>query len=130
VIEVKFPDWVYQAKPPGKTSDPVGAAGTVGASLVEPGTESRAPSPDQAIGSLRVFTMAELAQLTSWQLDVLRNEIYARHGRTFNRADLREYFEHQPWYKPVYPPDGFPEGILTPTERFNANLIAEYQRTH
>jgi hypothetical protein len=32
-------------------------------------------------------------------LRVLRNEIYARHGRVFKDAELQKYFEAQPWYK-------------------------------
>ena len=35
------------------------------------------------------------------------NEIYARHGRKFNDANLQEYFNSQPWYTPVYTPDEF-----------------------
>jgi hypothetical protein len=33
-------------------------------------------------------------------LRVLRNEIYARHGRVFKDAELQKYFAAQPWYKP------------------------------
>ncbi len=32
-------------------------------------------------------------------LRVLRNEIYARHGRVFKDKELQKYFESQPWYK-------------------------------
>jgi hypothetical protein len=33
-------------------------------------------------------------------LEVLRNEIYAKHGRVFTKPKLQKYFEAQPWYKP------------------------------
>jgi hypothetical protein len=33
-------------------------------------------------------------------LRLLRNEIFARHGRRFTTAWLREYFQNYPWYKP------------------------------
>ena len=32
-------------------------------------------------------------------LRVLRNEIYARHGRVFKDKQLQKYFETQAWYK-------------------------------
>jgi len=51
--------------------------------------------------------------------------------RTFDVAlALQVYFNQQPWYRPVYPPDAFPEGLLSPVERYNAELIASYQATH
>jgi hypothetical protein len=33
-------------------------------------------------------------------LELMRNEIYARHGWVFSRQDLRQYFEGLPWYRP------------------------------
>jgi hypothetical protein len=124
VIEVKFPEWLQPPKP-AKPDAPGG-----GASLLRPNADAGPLVAEQALGSYRMFTVAELSRLTSWQLDVLRNEIYARHGRSFRRAELQAYFEQQPWYRPVYPPDAFPEGILSPIERYNANLIADYQQAH
>jgi hypothetical protein len=41
-----------------------------------------------------------LGDLFAEDLRVLRNEIYARHGRVFKDADLQKYFAAQPWYKP------------------------------
>lgn len=75
----------------------------------------------------RYLTAADLAGLSRWELDVLRNEIYARHGRRFSRGDLQAYFDQQPWYRPVYPSNAFPEQLLNATERWNAQLIADFQ---
>lgn len=33
-------------------------------------------------------------------LRILRNEIFAKHGRVFKDPKLQKYFEAQPWYKP------------------------------
>lgn len=33
-------------------------------------------------------------------LQIMRNEIFAKHGRVFKKPDLQKYFEAQPWYKP------------------------------
>ncbi len=35
------------------------------------------------------------------QLRILRNEIYARHGRIFESRDLRDYFGARSWYHPA-----------------------------
>jgi len=40
-----------------------------------------------------------LAGMYAEDLRVLRNEVYARHGRIFKDAKLQKYFESQPWYK-------------------------------
>ena len=41
----------------------------------------------------------QLGDMFAEDLRVLRNEVYARHGRVFKDADLQKYFEAQPWYK-------------------------------
>lgn len=73
---------------------------------------------------------ADLIGLSRWELDILRNEIYARHGRRFNRTELQAYFDQQPWYRPRYAPNAFPEHLLNAMERWNVELIADYQRAH
>ncbi|HBU69145.1 MAG TPA: hypothetical protein DEE98_02045 [Elusimicrobia bacterium] len=34
------------------------------------------------------------------ELRLLKNEIYARHGKMFDNSDLNQYFSSQVWYKP------------------------------
>jgi len=41
----------------------------------------------------------QLGDMFAEDLRVLRNEVYARHGRIFKDADLQKYFDAQPWYK-------------------------------
>jgi hypothetical protein len=41
-----------------------------------------------------------LGEMFAEDLRVLRNEIYARHGRVFKDAALQKYFTAQAWYKP------------------------------
>jgi hypothetical protein len=41
----------------------------------------------------------QLGDMFAEDLRVLRNEVYARHGRVFKDADLQKYFDAQPWYK-------------------------------
>lgn len=75
---------------------------------------------------VRVLTEDDLAGLSASELRVMRNEIYARHGRRFQSADLRSYFESQRWYVPLT--DGVP--TLSRTEMANVEFIlrAEQKR--
>jgi len=75
--------------------------------------ESLATTPvtDETLGSL----FAE-------DLRVLRNEVYARHGRIFKDAKLQKYFEAQAWYKPN--PD-FKDDQLNAIESQNLAKIKE-----
>ncbi len=42
----------------------------------------------------------DLEDMSCWNLEIARNEIFARRGRFFNRSDLTRYFEQFPWYRP------------------------------
>jgi prepilin-type processing-associated H-X9-DG protein len=46
----------------------------------------------------RLLKPAELAGKSAEQLRLIRNAIYARHGRPFRDAKLQRFFDHQPWY--------------------------------
>jgi hypothetical protein len=72
-------------------------------------------------------TAADLFGRSRWELDVLRNEVFARHGRRFQRSDLQAYFNAQPWYRGVYAPDAFPNSLVTPVQQANIDLIRAYQ---
>ena len=60
-------------------------------------------------------------------LDIMRNSVFARHGRRFNNKGLQEYFDKQSWYNPKYSPEEFPSSKLSDLERRNVEYIAEYQ---
>lgn len=75
----------------------------------------------------RVIKEEELKGLKPFELDVKRNEIYARHGYIFTRADLAEYFKKQDWYKPSSADRRIIESQLTDEERAAANYILYYQ---
>jgi hypothetical protein len=76
----------------------------------------------------REVTDADLRGRSTWELDVMRNEIFARHGRRFARRDLQAHFDQQPWYRPQYGPEEFPMSLLSAVQKRNADLIQEYQR--
>lgn len=77
------------------------------------------------------YSADELSYLSNWELYIARNEIYARHGRTFNNDDLQRYFDAQPWYTPYYSPEDFDAqsgSILSEVERNNATTILSVER--
>ena len=73
-------------------------------------------------GSL--LSASDLSGLTPAQLRLLRNTTAARHGRTFQDADLRQYFQTRPWYKPSA---GYDDDQLTTNDRANAELIKAFE---
>lgn len=99
-------------------------------------TDSQSPPPSSYDNShaedvpffmIRPITEVDLYNKSGWELDIMRNEIYARHGRRFNRQDLQDYFNSQSWYKPMYSPEEFDTALLTPTQCQNAIFIKRYQ---
>ena len=101
--------------------------------ITPPPVPSPAPAPQAASGgrwpwtSQRLIRPGELGPLSPGELELMRNEIYARHGWIFNRPDLRNYFESQPWYRPrsdnAYYSNRQVEAELSPIERRNIQII-------
>ncbi|HIK06308.1 MAG TPA: YARHG domain-containing protein [Trichormus sp. M33_DOE_039] len=77
--------------------------------------------------SQRPATDADLEGKSGFELDIMRNTIFAVHGRRFNDPGIQEYFDHQPWYRPVYSPREFPAKSLSKLEIRNADYIGRYQ---
>jgi hypothetical protein len=67
-----------------------------------------------------------LGDMFAEDLRVLRNEIYARHGRIFKDPDLQKYFLAQTWYKPN--PD-FKDDQLNEIEAANLAKIKEAEES-
>lgn len=88
-----------------ETDPTVASAATAGAIL--PGSSERR------------LTEGDLAALSADQLTLARNEIYARHGRRFERAELRSHFSRFDWYRPTDNPSP-----LSALEEANVALIA------
>lgn len=73
----------------------------------------------------RAIETTDLAALDNWRLTLARNEIFARHGRTFKNQHIREHFEKLPWYSPNA---NYNDAWLSAIERQNADRILAYQR--
>lgn len=77
--------------------------------------------------SERLVTDSDLDAKDGFELDIMRNSIFARHGRRFDTPGLQKYFDSQPWYRPRYSPKEFPANLLSEIERQNVEYIAKYQ---
>jgi hypothetical protein len=78
----------------------------------EPGNESAGES--------------DLAYKSCFELKVMRNEIYARHGYIFKTAkDMKNYFSKQSWYTALHDDVS---GLLSAAEKRNIQLIQQYER--
>ena len=76
----------------------------------------------------RYINYSDLFGFDDWECKLARNEIYARHGRRFNNADIQYYFDSQSWYHGTIDPEQFNEGILSAVERENVKIIKEYEK--
>lgn len=52
----------------------------------------------------RRVTQTDLAGKTAFELNIMRNTIFARHGRRFRSPELQSYLNSQSWYRPRYSP--------------------------
>ncbi|MEZ0369493.1 MAG: YARHG domain-containing protein [Candidatus Sericytochromatia bacterium] len=69
--------------------------------------------------------VAELKTLSAWELLVIRNMIYARHGRRFTTRRLQEYFETWPWY---HPNAHYSDKLLSAKERQLIEVILKVEK--
>lgn len=75
-------------------------------------------------GSTRLLTTADLYGKSDWDLRIMRNEIFARHGYIFKKSELRQYFSSQSWYSPRYS-DVSP--YLSSVEKQNAQFLKNHE---
>lgn len=75
-----------------------------------------------------LLTEDDLKGLTKSQLTLARNEIFARHGRTFKKQELQKFFESKSWYK-VNPSYNYSNDYLnlSSIEKANAKFILAYE---
>ena len=50
------------------------------------------------------LTKSDLSGMSKSEINLAKNELYARHGRKFKSKELKEYFESKDWYVPKYSP--------------------------
>jgi N-acetylmuramoyl-L-alanine amidase len=106
-------------KKPGPTSKP---GGTIKVTPVKPAKDELLPE-----SRTRNLTDADLKGKSAWDLTLIRNEIYARHGYIFKRAELSNHFKKRSWYKPVTGDQDRVWRLMSDIERRNVEFIQEYQ---
>lgn len=72
----------------------------------------------------KVITEQMLQGLSLHELRLLRNEIYARHGRMFHSDWLAQYFDSQPWYSPD---ENFKDEALSGNDKLNVETIVKHE---
>lgn len=70
----------------------------------------------------RVLNEAELQGRSKAELRVMRNEIFARHGRIFQSADLNAFFSAKPWYKQD---PNYADSMLSEVDKQNVKILQE-----
>jgi hypothetical protein len=74
----------------------------------------------------RLLTVDQLSNLSRRDLRILRNTIYARHGRQFKSKLLQEYFDTMEWYKRD---PAFTEKRLAKIDVTNVRIIKSVEET-
>lgn len=100
---------------PARTPDPTSEATESpvirdGADESDAGADHDVPENDNGENSEYIFpnsdseylTSADVKGLSASKINLAKNELYARHGRKFEREDLQKYFEGRRWYNPIY----------------------------
>lgn len=75
--------------------------------------------------SRRYLSYNDIARYDRGQIRVLKNSIYARHGRRFKDANLRAYFNSQSWYRPWR--NEVPSSELNKYELYNIQFLKDYE---
>ncbi len=70
-----------------------------------------------------VYTTADFDGVSAEVIHIAKNEIYARHGYSFNDSDLYNYFMGQAWYDPTVLPEDFSEDVFSEIEVQNLDML-------
>ena len=79
---------------------------------------------DMELFENKLISEAQLHGLSLHELRLLRNEVYARHGRIFKTVWIQQYFGNQPWYDPK---EDFKDGDISGSDKTNIETIVAYE---
>lgn len=79
---------------------------------------------DMELFENKLISAALLRGVSLHELRLLRNEIYARHGRIFRTDWLQQYFGSQPWYDPK---EDFKDEEISGDDKTNIDTIVAYE---
>lgn len=82
---------------------------------------------------LEEFSGEDVAALSDWQLKILKNFYYARHGYSFPgtkpiTVKVRRFFQSQKWYKPNTSSMSVASSRMSAQEKSNVSLIVQIER--
>jgi RNA polymerase subunit RPABC4/transcription elongation factor Spt4 len=77
--------------------------------------------------SIRKLTEKDIEGLSSGELEILRNVVYARYGYLFQREDLRRFFLQYSWYQPTNKDANEIYDNFTEIERYNIDFIKRHE---
>ena len=83
------------------------------------------PALGEYKASQKLLHVSDVENLLKDELEIMRNEIFARHGFCFSNKTLRKYFESQDWYVPY---SYNVRNDLTEIEKKNIALIRRYEK--
>ena len=75
--------------------------------------------------NIQYISESELNGFSENKIALIRNEIYARHGYVFKKEPYKTYFSSKNWYIPNV---NFSENMFNEFEKYNKNLIVEYEK--
>ncbi|MEP6636131.1 MAG: YARHG domain-containing protein [Acidobacteriota bacterium] len=79
---------------------------------------------DMELFENKLISEPMLKGLSLHELRLLRNEIYARHGRVFRASWLQQYFWSQPWYEQK---EDFKDEEVSGSDKLNVETIVKYE---
>ncbi len=78
----------------------------------------------------RYLTAQDLVAANKDELNLMRNELYARYGYIFKVDVLQEFFSCKSWYSPTIPNGAFSESMFSDIELANLKLILLYEKLY
>lgn len=75
-----------------------------------------------ANSNVEIISSNKLEQLELYQINLAKNEIFARHGYVFKDPGLQYYFESRGWYRPD---STFTDDLFSEIEKTNIALLKE-----
>ncbi len=74
---------------------------------------------------MKLLVSEDVNNLYKDELRAMRNEIYARHGYSFKRREMRDMFDKKDWYMPI---STDVRKKLTALEIKNEKLIKQFEK--
>ena len=77
--------------------------------------------------SFYLLSQSDLIGLNLMELELMRNEIYARHGYIFKLDRLRRHFANEPWYRGYTTDAKVVAADFNDIEKKNIQIIKDYE---